>query len=96
MPGRALFSLVVDYDGGTYISQVRALTEREALYAWCEKCADDYDVPAEVRPIATALLENLDKDTHEPVALQGLTAAWCASTLLDDKLALINVIKTTD
>ncbi len=36
---QALYTCIVDYAGGTYISQVRAKDERHALGMWCDHFA---------------------------------------------------------
>lgn len=87
-----LYTVIVDYAGGTYISQVRATDETEALMRWCVAFSAEEGVPETVRSIGDKALANLD--LLELVALKGCTSAWCATITHSGHLALINIVKT--
>ena len=88
-----LFTVVLDFRGGTYISQVRAASATKALTLW----AKDLPVheiagmgPASKRDLVARLVE------EEPVPLTGLSRAWCRSVLVRGHLALINLVETVE
>ena len=87
----ALYTFVLEYDGGTYVSQVLAASKDEAPAAWAASLW-----PGQVRGMReTNLLELRSGITsHSPVPLDGLVNAWCASCLVRGRLALVNVFET--
>ncbi len=90
-----LYTVIVDYAGGTYISQVRASNEAEALKQWCASFSVEEGVPENVRPIADKVLSDLD--LFKPVALEGLTSAWHGRTVdYRRRLGSINIVRTAE
>jgi hypothetical protein len=89
-----LYTVILDYRGGTYISQVRADGPREALVTWANEL--DY---SEIKYLGKRgkqrLIDALENDPYGINAvteLGGLKNAWCGSvTALD---GLINIVKT--
>jgi hypothetical protein len=84
-----LFTVILDYDGGTYIAQVRAATPLAALIVW-EKQLTDED-------LSTWKIER--RDIHsllndEPIALKGVENIWCATTTSSVGLLLVNIVAT--
>jgi hypothetical protein len=85
-----LYSIVIEYRGGTYISQISALNQNAAITAWASSFSE-----TELRVWKidkTALLKIVEEDI--PIALKGCVNAWCLSGNIDGSLALINVFKT--
>jgi hypothetical protein len=86
-----LYTLVLDYVGGTYVSQVSAGSPKEAII----KGAQNLNV-SEVWGLGSKgkqlLVEQMRED--EPVALNGLANVWCGSALLRGKSVLITLIAT--
>lgn len=82
----------MDYCGGTYISQVEAISEREAVQRWAAALdplpIHKFDVKNKVELIAEL------QDRHDPVLLNGLVNAWCTGALTSGGSILINVIAT--
>jgi hypothetical protein len=88
----ALYTLILDYVGGTYLYQTEAGDECEALHDWIAQLRLQLvatDVSAE---IATAFENWL---AHDPVPLGGLVGAWCTSANAERGLALVNIIRTS-
>ena len=87
----ALFTVILDFKGGTYISQVRARTPSEALRSWAKSRAltGVYGLTARGR---IKLRETLD----ELVELDGLKNAWCATASPGRVSALINLVRTEE
>ncbi|GBC59938.1 hypothetical protein DENIS_0880 [Desulfonema ishimotonii] len=88
-----LYTFVLDYRGGTYISQIKGLSPENAAEEWIKKKLDlqalgvrDYNVED--------ILTDVDRSEESPAPLCDLTNVWCMTFLLDDDLALVNIIKT--
>jgi hypothetical protein len=85
-----LFTFVLDYKGGTYISQVSDLSIAGAVEKWAKTRADrDLTTWGLVREDLTKLAE-----TDTPMAIEGCHNVWCLSNSTEEGLVLINVIAT--
>jgi len=87
---KSLFTVILEYGGGTYISQVRATNRRTALFAWL-KLLPKERFPGIGKLATEALRRAL---TEDQVAVNGLKNVWCMSCSLRRGLALINVVQT--
>ena len=90
----ALFTIVLDYGGGTYISQLQARTAKAALAKWAE---GESTVPVHgLGPTGRRDLSKALSSTAlgELVKLDGLKNAWWNSSVVRGKPALISVIET--
>lgn len=83
--------MILDYDGGTYLSQVKARNPRQACLKW----ADQLDLRAVfgVARVGKDLLQN-EIAEEQPVLLDGLKNVWCMSLRIRDKLAFLHVVQT--
>lgn len=88
-----LFSIICEFRGGTYISQVRAPDEKRALQKWAEEFAKDNPVPGGSRWVIVAVMRNAC-DNEGPTPLDGLTNAWCHTAICNRDLILMNIFKT--
>ena len=86
-----LFTFVLDFDGGTYISQFRGHDRSEA----CEKWVEGMDISA-IRSVAKITRSELRRevDIREAVGIEGMTNVWCLSFVVKKKLGLLNVVQT--
>jgi hypothetical protein len=86
-----IYTLVLDYKGGTYISQRKARTPKEACLKW----ADQLD-PKPIFGMGTTGKALLQKELagEEGVLIQGLKNVWCVTVLVHGKGAQINIIQT--
>lgn len=88
-----LYTFVMDYAGGTYVSQVKAASPRAALKRWASELPvsqiDDFGSASKSR-----LIEDVEDET--PTMLAGLSNVWCSTALMRGKLALINFVQTAD
>lgn len=85
------YTFIMDYRGGTYISQVNSSSVETACVNW----ANNLKV-SEIEGFGKSGKEQLIEQmkTETPVLLNGLTNAWCASAFLRKGTALINIIQT--
>lgn len=77
------FTLILEFRGGTYIHQVRAVSPRAAL----SKVAAGSD--SNSRVFGALLDEN-------QVVIDGIANCWCSFASLQGGLALVNIVKTAE
>ncbi len=83
-----LFTIVCEFDGGSYVSQVRGRDEQQALAAWSDLLLNSRPMGEDADRIATKVLDNPDA----PTPLAGLEGAWCWTADVDGRLVLANII----
>lgn len=85
------YTFIMEYAGGTYISQVKASSPKSA----CVKAAQSLDA-SQVSGLGPRSKESLIEQMKEdaPVPLSGLLNAWCKSALIRGEYALINLVQT--
>ncbi|WP_431052978.1 hypothetical protein [Roseateles sp. L2-2] len=88
----ALYTFIMDYDGGTYISQIRATSHLAAMRKWART-----RTPGEISGMGVKGFEELANamDATDAANFNGaIVNTWCTSALVRGKLALINFVKT--
>jgi hypothetical protein len=88
-----LYTFILDYRGGTYISQVRAPSYKTAPRVWAEKL--DLTAIANLEKgfgdkIAASISE------EKPTPLDGVSKTWCLSLFYVKELALVHFIQTAE
>ena len=89
-----LYTVILDYRGGTYISQVMAKSAQAAVLAWAQSL-DCSQIKYLGERRKQALIKAIEDDPYKAnhlVELEGLTNAWCCGVL--GFSGLINVVKT--
>lgn len=87
------YTVIWEYKRGTYIKQVRARSALDALVTWSQALSCG-EIPGIGEKRLTRMAHAFANDTAgvlQPVPLEGLTNAWCASTPFG---GLVNIIKT--
>jgi hypothetical protein len=90
-----LYTFIVEYLGGTYISQVRASTPRSASRAWAKQL-DESAVWGIGMSGKEKLIEEMKSGFSDPVAITGVKHTWCCSALVRNKLMSINFVQTAE
>jgi len=85
-----LFTFVLEFDGGTHISQFRATSLFRAVEEYGAQLLRDKAVAK--LPVRRRLSEALS--AGNPVAIKGVRNVWCCSASIGKKLALLNVVAT--
>ena len=85
-----IYTFVLDYAGGIYVSQHKATDVNDALETWLlklctEKLAGD---------VSEDLAQAFSPIEDSPVALEGLVHVWCVTAQARRGLALANIIQT--
>ena len=90
-----LFTLLADYDGGTFISQCEADSPKQALVWWSK---EEFGRLNELRPdkkMIERVRRNFSGQNAMPSALAGLQSAWCAGTMsIRGRVLLLNIVET--
>jgi hypothetical protein len=87
---KALFTFVLDYKGGTYLSQVLASSLADAAQKWVSTRTSEELNTWSLEPQDLAALADADR----PVAIQGCHNVWCMSGSTEEHLILITIIAT--
>jgi hypothetical protein len=88
-----LFTVLLEFNGGTYISQVRSASARSAVKKYATQLTKNEAVGAPIlrKHLASSISEEV------PVVIDGTVNVWCCSAPVDKKgLALLNVIQTSE
>jgi hypothetical protein len=86
-----MFTFIIEYDGGTYISQRAAATPRAALQRWL-RSFDFSIIPRLDSQTIQTLRKYLATETLTPVT--SVQNVWCITCTTPRKLFLVNLIKT--
>jgi hypothetical protein len=85
-----LFTILVDYRGGTYIAQVQDDHARAALVQWSKRVKDS---DLKVWRLSRYAVDRIAKETL--ISIEGLTNVWCVSTTTaGDHLLLLDIVAT--
>jgi hypothetical protein len=84
-----LFTVVCDFNGGTYVQQVSASDEHQALAAWADAIRRDKPMGSDAALIADEV--SID---GKPVPLDGLSSVWCWTSTVNKHLALANIVRS--
>jgi hypothetical protein len=89
-----LMTLILDYAGGTYVSQVEV--DRLEDLALKLRSAFDWQLVTP-RPTPSALERFIDSIAQSTaIEISGVRQVWCISAMLGRKLALINAVNTVE
>ena len=88
-----LYTFILDYRGGTYISQVRAPNYKMAPRVWAEKL----DITA-IAKLEKGFGDKLAASISEekPTPLDGMAKTWCLSLIHVKERALVHFIQTAE
>lgn len=86
-----LYTFVLEYEGGTYISQIEADSPNNGSKLWAENLDEReiYNFGSKSKEI---LLAQISEET--PVPIMNIENVWCVSYIIRGKLALVNIVQT--
>jgi hypothetical protein len=87
-----MFTFILEFRGGTHISQYRGRTAREALRSWSRREAIALQGQWR-RTVVDRLFEELLEQRPAPVG--HLSGVWCVDASVDHSLALLNIVRTS-
>lgn len=85
-----LFTVILEFDGGTYISQFQASSAYAAARMHAQYLVDIKGM--DTLSNRMRLAEHLSQE--RPVPIGGVRKVWCSSASLRGKLALVNIVAT--
>jgi hypothetical protein len=88
-----LYTFVLDYKGGTYISQTVGESPADAATDWIKNRLDLQVIGVKDDTVED-ILRDIEFLEEHPLPITGLKNVWCLSFLADDELALVNIVKT--
>jgi hypothetical protein len=89
-----LYTVILDFAGGTYIYQVKASSPTEALVSWA-KSLNVAEVTGLGPNSKDRLVALAEEEANETAALTGMVNTWCWTAHIQKKLMLVNIIKTS-
>jgi len=88
-----LYTIVVDFRGGTYFEQVSAEDLNSAVAEWPSRAP--VDAMGLLSTTKSQLLDMVRDPDADPTPLRGLRNVWTVALLLEDSTAFLNIIKTS-
>lgn len=90
----SLFTFIIDYKGGTYISQVE---DEISLQNACNKWIEQLN-PNDIYGFGEKSKSLLKKDLSEAqiMAINGVDNVWCFISSIRKTLLLVNIVKTAE
>ncbi len=89
-----LFTVILEFDGVTSVSQVDHRNVRGAFEEWTENLRYPEKLGLTTQQ-GRALAEAFDVDRgREPSELRDVRNVWCTTALSGNKLALVNIVAT--
>jgi hypothetical protein len=86
------YTVLCEFRGGTYVSQVSGSDVHEAVKSWTDYLARDRPIPQYSTNLAKAIAAQAE-DTA-PAALEGLAGVWRVSAVCGGDLILANIVET--
>ena len=91
-----LYTIFLEFRGGTYIKQVRAIDLNEALDCWAQNI-DVHSISNFGYVSKQQLIELMPGRLGQgPIALDRAKNVWCTSARLATGYALIHIVKTLE
>lgn len=87
-----LFTIVCEFRGGTYISQVRASDEHAAVKEWTALLVRERPMKRASSYLAKSVVARSEE--YPPVALEGLRGVWCITGNCGGDFMLADIIET--
>lgn len=88
------FTVVMEFDGTTSVSQFVAKPAANALKLWLARLAEPNAFGLSRRSARLLQTAFVDDSSAELTTLKGVVGVWCTTALAGDKLALIHLVKT--
>lgn len=84
------YLFVMEFDGGTYLSQVKAPDIEGARDRWLEK-VQLVEVAEASEEVAGELMDSLAQD--QPTPVEGMQGVWCLFATAGEQSALVHAVQ---
>jgi len=88
-----LYTFILDYQGGTYISQTAAASPDHAINNWANSF-DASSIPGFSPDMKVELIQASSEE--KPTAIEGVENIWCISCSIKGRLLLIHFVQTEE
>ncbi|MFD2717535.1 hypothetical protein ACFST9_02340 [Hymenobacter monticola] len=90
-----LFTIVMDFNGGTYVSQVRADDEIDALQAWSLNL-NHKEISGLGEKLKSQIISEIETDSEvtKPVLLEGTINTWGTFFSIRGRKIFVHLVKT--
>jgi len=88
-----LYTFILEYRGGTYISQVRAVNYKTAPQVWAEQL-DLTGIAKPEKNFRDKLFASINSD--KPTPIDGVAKTWCCSLIYVKQQSLVHFIQTAE
>mgnify|MGYP006332565185 FL=1 len=88
-----LYTCIVEFKGGTFISQHRASDLMTAFYAWADYFSKE---PYVSKMQSKQLLEDVKNEDFYPSEISEVINVWCWTSVIWGKFILLNIVKTVE
>jgi len=85
-----LYTIACEYDGGNYVSQIRAIDHKNALIEWAALLRSEQPIEGASSQIA----QEVDDGWADPAPITGLIGVWCWSATIGHTPALVKLIRS--
>ena len=89
-----LYTLICEYDGGSYLSQTHASDQHSALANWAGAFAAEGISSDVSSKIAESAFEVRDANETDITPVDGLVGVWCWTTVVADELVLLTIVRS--
>ncbi len=91
MSNQTLYTFVMDWNGGTYVSQFSGNDVSSTITTWADSIDTNMlDIQPEDKANFVA-----DAKSENAVALDGVSKTWAISPNIKGKMATVNIVETT-
>lgn len=87
-----LYTIILDYEGGTYIKQIEAKSETDSFSIWLDNL--DYSFIAGLGKSGYQKVCSFWNEEKTVLPLNESYNVWCLTFTVRNRLFLINIIKT--
>lgn len=91
-----LYTFIVSYNNGIYMSQHKGATAAEAYGKWLKSKSKLSFFVAMAGFLTERDRDNMLQDKDEPVKVRGLKDVWCISLMIKGDIAIVNIVKGND
>ena len=88
-----LFTFLLEYDQGSYVSQIESDSFRNASICWANELEIDsiYGLgPASKKEI----IQQMNDEDNNPIQIENTINAWCSDFVVRGKLGIVTIVKT--
>ena len=88
-----LYTFVLDYDGGTYIYQIKAGSQKNVAITWAKKLEIN-SIPG-LGPVSKKkIIEQMIDEDNTPTPVQNTRNTWCSVFVVRGKVGIITIVRT--